>query len=215
MQRHHLLPRQLLTYPALHCLFDAIGCETIAYHDFRANGLLLPCDDGAAARFGLPLHRGPHRCYNAMVLDRVGRIEADWSRRCGGEPIAAREEAVMRLQLPQRALRRRLLDPRRRPITLNRRQLTSPALDFTELDAMADALWGAADAVQADLCRRLRGAGDAARGRVDATGLYRTTSAGDTTPLAALNTARTLAVAMSSSMPTPQIVRPSRVVHST
>lgn len=127
-------------------MFDTLGCDSIAYHDFRANGLLLPSEDGAAVRFGLPLHRGPHCRYNAMVLDRVGRIEAQWSRRRVSAPTAAREEAVMRLQLLQGALRRRLLDPRRRPLTLNRRQLLVPEMDFTELDAMADELWGALEA---------------------------------------------------------------------
>ena len=142
MQRHHLLPRQLLSQRCFDLLFDAIGCERIGYHDFRANGLLLPCEDRAAARIGLPLHRGPHRSYNAMVIERVGQIERSWAARRWCEPRGARVEATMRLQLLQQALRRRLLDPRRRPLALNRRQLVAPQLDFTELDAMADALWG-------------------------------------------------------------------------
>jgi hypothetical protein len=150
LQRHHLLPRQLLGESCFAALLGAVGCEAIGYHDFRRNGLLLPCDDGAAARIGLPLHRGPHRDYNAMVMERVGQIEHGWSRRRLREPGQAREEALFRLRLLQGALRRRLLDSRRRPILLNRRQLAAPSLDFAELDAMADLLWGDLETDQAE-----------------------------------------------------------------
>jgi hypothetical protein len=150
LQRHHLLPRQLLRADCFAALLDAVGCEAIGYHDFRRNGLLLPCDDRAAARIGLPLHRGPHRDYNAMVIERVGQIERGWSHRRLREPADARGEALFRLRLLQSALRRRLLDSRRRPILLNRRQLAAPSLDFTELDAMADMLWSDLERDQAE-----------------------------------------------------------------
>jgi hypothetical protein len=148
LQRHHLLPRQLLHADCFSALLEAVGCESIGYHDFRCNGLLLPCDDVAAARIGLPLHRGPHRDYNVMVIERVGQIERGWSHRRLRDPDAAREEALFRLRLLQSALRRRLLSPGRRPILLNRRQLAAPTLDFSELDAMAEMLWGALEADQ-------------------------------------------------------------------
>jgi hypothetical protein len=143
LQRHHLLPLQLLHRDSFAALLDAVGCEAIGYHDFRFNGLLLPCDDDAAARFGLPLHRGPHNDYNAMVIERVGQIERAWSHRRLSQPDAAREEALFRLRLLQSGLRRRLLDSDRRPMLLNRRRLAAPSLDFAELDAMAEMLWGA------------------------------------------------------------------------
>ena len=71
LQRHHLLPCQLLSRRCFGALLDAIGPERIGFDDFRCNGLLLPANDHAAVRLGLPLHRGPHRNYNAMVIERV------------------------------------------------------------------------------------------------------------------------------------------------
>lgn len=143
LQRHHLLPRQLLGSACFGRMFDSVGPDRVGFEDFRANGMLLPASDMAALRMGLPLHRGPHRTYNAMVIERVGRIEAGWSSRRGRMPERAREEAVMRLGLLQRALRRRLLDPVRRGLALNRSDPLGHAVDFSELDAMADMLWGA------------------------------------------------------------------------
>ena len=49
----------------------------------------------------------------------------------------------MRLGLLQRALRRRLLDPLRHRLSLNRHDPLGHATDFTEIDAMAEKLWGA------------------------------------------------------------------------
>lgn len=143
LQRHHLLPRQLLGSRCFGRMFDMVGLDRVGFEDFRANGMLLPASDAAALRMGLPLHRGPHRTYNAMVIERVGRIEAGWALRRARMPERAREEVVMRLGLLQRALRRRLLDPVRRRFALNRSDPLGNALDFTELDAMADILWGA------------------------------------------------------------------------
>lgn len=143
LQRHHLLPCQLLGSRCFGRMFDTVGLKHIGFDDFRANGMLLPASDGASLRMGLPLHRGPHRTYNAMVIERVGRIEAGWSQRRTRMPERACEEAVMRLGLLQRALRRRLLDPMRRRLALNRSDPLGHRVDFSELDAMADMLWSA------------------------------------------------------------------------
>ena len=142
LQRHHLLPRQLLGQRCFGPLFQSIGRDRVGFDDFRSNGLLLPCRDEAALRIGLPLHRGPHRDYNAMVIERVGQVEADWSALRTKAPEIALDQALMRLGLLQRALRRRLLDPLRRPIALNRHDPLGHAADFAEIDAMAEALWG-------------------------------------------------------------------------
>lgn len=142
LQRHHLLPRQLLSQRCFGALFDAIGRERIGFDDFRTNGLLLPANDRAAVRIGLPLHRGPHRNYNAVVIERVGQVEAGWAVRQPRAPDAALEEALMRLSLLQRALRRRLLEPARGRMLLNLRDPLGAGHDFSELDAMAEALWG-------------------------------------------------------------------------
>jgi hypothetical protein len=140
LQRHHLLPRQLLDVRSFATLIDEIGADTVGFHDFRRNGLLLPATDETAVRLSLPLHRGPHQSYNDLVIERMGQIEAGWQkRRRGRRNTGARIEALMRIDLLQRALRMRLLDPARwRGKGLNRRD---PALDFSHLDRMAETLW--------------------------------------------------------------------------
>ena len=145
LQRHHLLPRQLLGQRCFGALFGEIGRDRVGFDDFRSNGLLLPARDDAALRLGLPLHRGPHRDYNEMVIERVGQVEGDWSALRTKAPEIALDQALMRLELLQRALRRRLLDPLRRRLSLNRHDPLGHATDFTELDAMAEALWGATE----------------------------------------------------------------------
>ena len=140
MQRDHLLPLQLLSARWFAALFERLGRERVGLDDFRRNGLLLPCSDRAALHIGLPLHRGPHRDYNAMVFERVGRIEQGWAARRLHAPDQALEEALMRLALLQQALRRRLLADRRR-LLLNRADPLGAGRDFAELDAMAELLW--------------------------------------------------------------------------
>jgi hypothetical protein len=78
------------------------------------------------------------------VIERMGQIEAGWQRRRGNAPInQARIETLWRIDLLQRALRRRLLDPVLwRNVPLNQRD---PGLDFSHLDRMADALWAATE----------------------------------------------------------------------
>ena len=141
MQRHHLLPNQLLSKRCFVPLFETIGRERLGFDDFRANGLLLPASGESALRMRLPMHRGPHRDYNAMVAERVGQIEGDWSQLRPRAPEVALDQALMRLELLQRALRRRLLQPERARVRLNRSDPLGAGLDFAELDAMAESLW--------------------------------------------------------------------------
>lgn len=142
LQRHHLLPRQLLGKRCFGAMFDAIGRKPVGFDDFRANGLLLPATAAATYRTGMPLHRGPHHQYNALVIERVGRIEARWSSARLCDQGRALEEALLRLSLLQSALRTRLLQERRRMI-LNRNDPLGTGFDFAELDAMAESLWQA------------------------------------------------------------------------
>ncbi len=144
LQRHHVLPRQLLGRRCFGTLFEAIGRERIGFDDFRSNGLLLPASDAAALRLALPLHRGPHRDYNAMVIERVGEVEEGWAALRQRAPEVALDQALRQLELLQQALRRRLLDPVRRYV-LNRRDPLGQGTDFADLDAMAEALWGASE----------------------------------------------------------------------
>ena len=144
MQRHHLLSSQILTRGCFAALFHALGRERVDFDDFRRNGLLLPANDQAAVRVGLPLHRGPHRDYNQMVIERVGAIEGAWSAYRIKAPEIALHEAYQGLELLQKALRRELLDQQRR-IRLNSKDPLGAGLDFSDLDAMADLLWPATD----------------------------------------------------------------------
>lgn len=142
LQRHHILPRQILTKASLRPMLSAIGSERLCFEDFRRNGLLLPANDDAALRVGLPLHRGPHRTYNEMVIERVGQIERGWASTRLRAPEVALQETLDRLELLQRALRRRLLDQQRR-LRLNRNDPLGSGIDFALLDAMTDQLWPA------------------------------------------------------------------------
>ena len=141
LQRHHLLPRQLLSHRCFGKLFDLIGRDRLGFEDFRSNGLLLPANDAAVMRIGLPMHRGPHRDYNALVMERVGQVEQRWAGLRLRAPEIALDEAVQRISLLQRALRRRLLNPRRKPLVLNRFDPVGQNVDFAEIDAMVDMLW--------------------------------------------------------------------------
>lgn len=144
LQRHHILPRQILFQPCFQPLLRSLGRERLNFDDFRHNGLLLPANDHAVVRIGLPLHRGPHRDYNAMVIERVGQIEGTWAATRLRAPEVALHDALERLTLLQRALRRRLLDQQRR-LRLNRNDPLGQGVDFAELDAMADLLWPATE----------------------------------------------------------------------
>lgn len=121
-------------------LFETIGRGRVGFDDFRANGLLLPATERATIRTGMPLHRGPHRRYNEVVIARVGRIEERWSFVRHQDADFALSEALLRLQVLQSALRRQLLADRRR-VVLNRNDPLGTGFDFRELDTMAEALW--------------------------------------------------------------------------
>lgn len=149
LQRHHILPRQIVRERCLGKLLRGIGLDRIGFDDFRRNGLLLPCREPAALRLGLPLHRGPHRSYNAMVMERLGQIEAGWSRHRLLVASDARSEALVRIRLLQNALRRFLLRQSRIRLKLHRRDLMRSDRDFSDLDAMADMAWPATNVSQA------------------------------------------------------------------
>jgi hypothetical protein len=123
-------------------MFEMIGPEQLRFDDFRTNGLLLPATDQASLRTGMPLHRGPHHRYNELVIERVGRIEYHWARKHHYDPDSALRTALWQLGLLQDALRRGLLSERRK-FVLNRKDPVGSGFDFTDLDSMAERLWGA------------------------------------------------------------------------
>ena len=141
LQRHHLLPRVLVGQRCFARLIEAVGA-TLAFEDFRRNGMLLPATEGAAVRMGLPLHRGPHGAYSDMVRERLGGIEADWVVARNGDSGEAGIAALRALAARQADLRCSLLDPWR-TVRLNRRDPLGAGVDFTRIDAMAESLWGA------------------------------------------------------------------------
>ena len=147
MQRHHLLPRQLLHMAAFADFLGSVGRQAIGFEDFRRNGLLLPARDCAVVRLGLPLHRGPHRNYNDMVIERVGQIEAQWQRARRKHADRAGEDVLYQLALLQKALRRRLLRPAGQHLRLNSNDPLGSGFDYRELDAMAERLWQATQPV--------------------------------------------------------------------
>jgi hypothetical protein len=140
MQRHHLLPLQLLSKRCFGAMFERIGPDRAGFDDFRRNGLLLSASEKAALRFALPMHRGPHWQYSRMVCERVGQIERGWAKGRRSSPDLALEQALMRLGLLQEALRRRLL-AQKRALRLNRHDPLGRGRDFSDLDAMAERLW--------------------------------------------------------------------------
>ncbi|MDG5751403.1 AHH domain-containing protein [Qipengyuania sp. XHP0211] len=140
MQRHHLLPCQLLSFPCFGRLFDKLGLWRISFDDFRDNGLPLPSREEAAVRLAMPLHRGPHRDYNEMVIEKVGRIEQSWSRSRRWSDDARHFDALNRLARLQDRLRLNLLDQRRAP-RLSTKDPRRSAPDFADLDALAEDLW--------------------------------------------------------------------------
>lgn len=142
LQRHHLLPLQLLNQNCFGYMFEMIGRKNVGFDDFRANGLMLPSRESTAIRLCLPLHRGPHRAYNEMVIARVGRIEHQFIQKEAKDSNQAAIDALVSLALLQKALKRQLLDQQRR-IMLNRNDPVGTGYDFAELDAMADSLWEA------------------------------------------------------------------------
>ncbi len=144
LQRHHLLPRQLFKQACFRTMFGVLGPARIGFDDFRRNGLLLPAREDAVRRLGLPLHRGPHPDYNAMVIERVGGIERCWAQHSGRDADRAVRIALIRLERLQRELRNHLLDATR-PLQLNRGDPLGAGIDFSGLDAMAGVLWSATD----------------------------------------------------------------------
>lgn len=149
LQRHHVLPLQILAEPCFDRMFDVLGRARVGFDDFRRNGLMLPANSRTAVAMGLPLHRGPHKAYNAIVIERVGQIEDRWFALRRRQPDRAGIEALFRLGLLRKALVRRLLDPRGNKMMLNSRDpAAGQEADFTDLDMMAESLWAEAAPVQ-------------------------------------------------------------------
>ncbi len=69
--RHHIIPIAVFYHAFCKAQFEIIKHYGFAFRDFSTNGILLPCTEQAALKYRLPLHRGPHRFYNELVLESV------------------------------------------------------------------------------------------------------------------------------------------------
>ena len=142
-QKHHLLPRQTFGRRSFSAMFSSISPRGEWFDDFNVNGILLPATEAAAFDSGLPLHRGPHQVYNELVFERVGAVEMEWSHTRSRDELLARDVALARIRLIQRGLARGLEMGGAGPFVLNRRDPIGRGKDYSELDAMAEVLWGA------------------------------------------------------------------------
>ncbi len=141
MQRHHILPREVTNKSCFGRLVQGVGKDHLALDDFRTNGLLLPSLEQASQILGLPLHRGPHRRYNEVVLERFSQLESHWRQERQRDADRAALDLLLRMRLLQQALRRALLRPAGRLSRLNRRDPAWQTVDFGDLDAQAEAIW--------------------------------------------------------------------------
>ena len=95
LQRHHILPRQILTRACFHPLLDAVGRERLHFDDFRHNGLLLPANDSAGAPIfeleldGMSLHGGSLRHLLSVELK---------------ESMDQLDSLAVRISVPERAV---------------------------------------------------------------------------------------------------------------
>lgn len=146
-QCHHLLPLQLLKMDCFENMFSKLDSNSIGFHDFRTNGLLLPSTEKRSVETGLPLHRGPHNKYNEVVMMRVGAVKRDWSQGRLVDPLKANQIAESRLCWLKAGLRSGLIKQcERSRMTLNRfdpNAIIGEGYDFTEMDDMAEIVMGA------------------------------------------------------------------------
>lgn len=137
-QAHHVLPVAVFSGANFGSAFACLHADGFDPRSFRINGLLLPGTENAALRTGRPLHRGPHRRYNAMVSERVSSILREMDG-CQRSP-AARVDAVQRLTVLIDALKR-CLSGGHSWICLNSRDPLHSNAAFGHLDEAIDILW--------------------------------------------------------------------------
>jgi hypothetical protein len=128
-QGHHLIPRAIANSGHFTNLFADLQNTGFDADDFVTNGIFLPGTEKEAQTCGLPLHRGPHPQYNALVAERVYQISR----------FSALDRALAMRRL-QRSLREALCQ-RPSTIILNRRSPMNRHIAFDTLDAGVDRIW--------------------------------------------------------------------------
>jgi hypothetical protein len=78
--RHHLLPSTLRRYPDLRDFISNIAGSGAGLDDFATNGMFLPAEEALATAVNLPLHRGPHRTYNTVVIETLETLRQGAAR---------------------------------------------------------------------------------------------------------------------------------------
>jgi hypothetical protein len=126
---HHLIPIEVIEKPSLAITFGMARSAGFNPDDFEFNGMLLPSVEGNAVSFRLPMHRGSHPLYNALVAERIA-----------GFPEQTPFEVKMQLHLLQFALKQGL---RSRTISVLHRQRDPlrPMCDLRRIDGEIDLLW--------------------------------------------------------------------------
>lgn len=138
-QRHHLIPMQVASNVEISNTLNNAFAGGFGFNNFGENGVLLPSQENVAAETGFPLHRGPHREYNELVIERLLRIRR-LGRRIGhslDRKVFVRSSVVL-LQL---GLRRGLLGHGFGKLTLNRRDPIRSHHDFSTVDDRLDKLF--------------------------------------------------------------------------
>lgn len=126
---HHLIPLEIIDKPAFRPLFRRMGELGADFDNFSQNGMYLPCTEGNAVAFRLPLHRGPHPVYNQIVCDRIdalGRLGPN-SQLCEMQRLQGDLKA---------ALRHNML-----PLRKGARNPLAPHPGFDTVEAAAFRLW--------------------------------------------------------------------------
>lgn len=72
---HHLIPKQISEHRHFAQFIGNLRGAGLDLDDFEENGMHLPCTQQLAEIFQLPVHRGAHPRYNALVADQVGKLE--------------------------------------------------------------------------------------------------------------------------------------------
>lgn len=135
--RHHLLPRHIENYPDLASFICRFSGEVTCLGNFDANGMFLPALEHLAIRERLPLHRGPHRHYNDVVIAVLDRI-----RKSAGScdlPVSEGQRVIRRLQGTLRLALK--ISAQNADVALSSREPFGPAVALLALDRETDALF--------------------------------------------------------------------------
>lgn len=135
-QRHHLLPMALMRREQFRHFFKDLIAAGFVFDDFVTNGILLPTTEAEALRARLPLHRGPHPHYNALILMRVETIRAGYI--CSRRRLQDRMDCLQRLRLLQNVIRRSLLGAFDFPVRLHRRDPMYNGWNFETMDEIIE-----------------------------------------------------------------------------